>query len=143
MTEVQIEDFLNRIDQVSDESKALFGKMNANQMICHCTDFFRLAKGDKKALEDSTLSSKEIINIAKSGKTAPTPKGFGQVEGNGTLPNNLESDKLILKKHLLEFSKFPEEFDFALHPYFGKMDRKHWIKLATYHLDHHLKQFGV
>jgi len=143
MTEQQIKKITERIDCLDVKSEALFGQMNVNQMVCHCTDFFRMAKGEKKALEHTILSSSEIINIAKSGKTAPTPKGFGQIEGEGTLPTNLKKDKILLKEYLLAFSELSDQFNFALHPYFGKMNREKWVKLAIYHLDHHLKQFGV
>lgn len=143
MTEQQIKNLIERIDCLDAKSEALFGQMNVNQMVCHCTDFFRMAKGEKKALEYNILSSSEIINIAKSGKTAPTAKGFGQIEGDGTPPTNLKKDKILLKEYLLAFSELSDQFNFALHPYFGKMNREKWVKLAIYHLDHHLKQFGV
>jgi len=110
-------------------------------MVCHCTDFFRLALGHKMAEEYNVVDPKEIMALSLSGKTVPTPKGFGQIEGDGTLPTNLENDKIILKEFIFEFSKF--NGDFAEHPYFGMMDRKRWEELAAYHLNHHLKQFGV
>ena len=47
------------------------------------------------------------------------------------------------KEHILQFAKLDQDYEFAEHPYFGLMDRKRWIRLADYHLDHHLKQFGV
>jgi len=120
VSEEQIVHFFKRIDILGSEHKPLFGEMNVNQMICHCTDFFRLANGSKKAFEYGVVDPKSINSLAKSNKPIPTPKGFGQVEGDGTLPTNLENDKKILKEHILEFSKLP-----------------------IFHLDHHLKQFNV
>ncbi|NJB70508.1 hypothetical protein GGR42_000970 [Saonia flava] len=99
--------------------------------------------GTKKALEYRAIDPKEIILLARSGKTTPAPRGFGQIEGNGTLPTNLENDKKILKKHILQFSQFGKDKKFAEHPYFGIISRERWIELANYHLNHHLKQFGV
>lgn len=143
MSEEQIVHFFKRIDILGSEHKPLFGVMNVNQMICHCTDFFRLANGSKKAFEYGVVDPKSINSLAKSNKPIPTPKGFGQVEGDGTLPTNLENDKKILKEHILEFSKLPNNYRYALHPYFRQMDKKSWTKLAIFHLDHHLKQFNV
>jgi hypothetical protein len=117
--------------------------MNVNQMVCHCTDFFRMAKGTKKAEEYGVVDPKEIIELSRSGKTAPAAKGFGQIEGKGTLPIDLETDKKMLKEHISEFSNLDKEFEFAEHPYFGKMDRNRWIELAIYHTNHHLIQFNV
>ena len=54
--------------------------MNVHQMICHCPDFYRMANGSKEANEYGTLVPSEVLKIVKSGKTAPTPSGFGQVE---------------------------------------------------------------
>lgn len=137
----EIKGFYARIDELDVSSKPLFGQMNANQMVCHCADFFRLALGYKKAEEYGVVDPKEIIALSRSEKTAPTPKGFGQIEGNGTVPTDFGNDKMILKEFILEFSKF--NGDFEEHPYFGIMDRERWRELAIYHLNHHLKQFGV
>jgi len=142
-TEEQIQQFYERITKLNSSQKPLFGKMNANQMICHCSDFFRMAKGNKKAKEYGDVDPDKIIGLARSGKTAPTPRGFGQVEGEGTSPTHFLNDKKILKEYILEFSKLDKDFDFAEHPYFGKIERKRWIGLALYHLNHHLKQFDV
>lgn len=135
--------FYERIDKLEYLQKPLFGKMNANQMLCHCTDFFRMAKGAKKAEEYGVVDLDVIIGLARSGKTAPAPKGFGQVEGEGTLPTDFKNDKRILKEYISEFSKLNEDFKFAEHPYFGEIKRERWIELAIYHLNHHLKQFKV
>ena len=143
MNEQLTQQFIKRIDSLTSNQKPSFGKMNVNQMICHCADFFRMAKGLKIAEEYGQVNPDEIISLAKSGKTAPAPKGFGQVEGDGTLPTDLENDKRILKEHVLEFSKLSEDYNFAPHPYFGEIDSKHWRGLAIYHLDHHLGQFNV
>lgn len=143
MSEEEIQQFFKRINKLTAQHEPLFGTMNANQMICHCADFFRLAKGSKIALEYGQVNPNEIIALAKSGKPTPAPKGFGQVEGDGTLPTDFENDKKILKEHILEFSKLPDDFNFAQHPYFGHLDKKRWIGLAIYHLNHHLEQFDV
>lgn len=143
MTEEQIKQFFERIDKLTLEHQPLFGKMNVNQMICHCADFFRMAKGSKKAMEYGQVDPNEIISLAKSGKSAPAPKGFGQVEGDGTKPTRLENDKKILKEYIREFSKLPDEYNYAEHPYFGQLNKKRWTGLAIYHLNHHLGQFQL
>jgi len=143
VTEKQILQFFARIDNLTSGQKPLFGRMNVNQMICHCTDLFRMAKGTKKAREYGQVDPNEIILLAKSLKSTPTPKGFGQIEGEGTMPTDLENDKKILKDHILEFSELPEDYKYALHPYFGEINRKRWIGLVIYHLNHHLGQFNV
>ena len=143
LTEQQIQAFFERIDKLNSSVEPKFGRMNVNQMVCHCADFFRMAKGIKKAKEYGVADPEEIIRLARERKTSPTPKGFGQLEGDGTSPTNLEQDKNMLKKFILDFANLEEDFQFAEHPYFGFMNRKQWIDLAVYHLNHHLKQFRV
>lgn len=142
-TKDEIDRFFERIDRLDASRTPRFGKMHVNQMICHCTDFFRMAQGTKTAEEYGAVSPKTIVALARSGKSVPAPKGFGQVEGGGTLPTELGRDKKILKDHILKFSNLNPDFEFAKHPYFGKMTRSRWVDLARYHLNHHLNQFGV
>jgi hypothetical protein len=143
MTEEQVAIFFQRIDKLTLEHKASFGVMNVNQMICHCTDQLRVALGTKSLGDQGSFDPNEIINLAKAGQPVPTPKGLGQVEGDGTKPTNLENDKEILKNHIADFSKLPDDFNYFMHPYFGKIDKKRWINLVIYHLNHHLGQFNV
>ncbi len=112
-------------------------------MVCHCADFFRMVKGTKQAEVYGEVDAEEIKALARSGKPTPAPKGFGQVEGDGTKPTEFKRDKEVLKDFILEFSRFPEDYNFAIHPYFGTLDHKRWTGLAIYHLNHHLGQFGV
>ena len=142
-TNEQIQNFFIRVEKLNLDSTPKFGKMNVNQMVCHCSDFFRLALGTKKEFEYGVVDPKEIIELPLSGKTAPAPKGFGQVEGNGTLPTDLENDKRILKAYIVQFAQKDKDYEFAEHPYFGYLSHERWAELANYHLDHHLKQFGV
>jgi len=142
-TEEQVQQFYKRIDKLEASQKPLFGSMNANEMICHCTDFFRMAKGIKKAKEYGVVDPEEVLRLARSGKTAPVPKGFRLIKGEGTLPTNFKNDKSMLKEYIIDFSALDKDFEFAEHPYFGKMTRNEWIDLAMYHLNHHLKQFAV
>ncbi|WP_420602958.1 DUF1569 domain-containing protein [Flagellimonas sp.] len=142
-TEEVMQEFFLRIEELTIEQEPSFGKMNAHQMICHCTDFFRMAMGAKKALEYGNVDPNEIKAAARQGKTVQTPKGFGQVEGNGTKPTDFEEDKETLKKFILEFMQLPINHEFAPHPYFGNLTKEKWERLAIYHLNHHLEQFNV
>jgi hypothetical protein len=143
MTNDQAQEFFARIDKLTLEYKPRFGIMNVNQMVCHCTDQLRAIMGTKELLEFGKVSPEEIRALVKSGETVPAPKGLGQVEGDGTKPTNLEEDKMLLKKHILEFFELPEDFNCIPHPYFGQMNKKVWSRYVIHHLIHHLGQFGV
>lgn len=143
MTEKRVEDFFLRIDKLTLQHTPVFGKMNVHQMICHCTDLYRLAFGEKKAEEYGKVNPDEITALARAGKTVPTPKGFDQVEGKGTRPVDFAEDKATLKKYISRFAELPYDYKFSPHPYFGDMERQKWENLVNYHLNHHLKQFAV
>lgn len=112
-------------------------------MICHCADQIRLALGTLKAKEYGALSPKEVFAFANTSKTVPTPKGLGQVEGEGTKPTSFENDIMTLKQVMVDYTKLDNTFIFGQHPYFGQLGKEKWTSLTIYHLDHHLKQFSV
>ena len=143
MKDEEIEIIFQRLDKLRSDSSPLFGKMNAHQMICHCTDQMRLVLGTFRAEEYGRLKAEEVISLSKAGKTVPAAKGLGQVEGGGTKPTIFENDIAILKQHVLDFSKLDEDFEFGIHPYFGNMNKEKWIRLTLYHLNHHFSQFGI
>lgn len=143
MTREQIANFLQRIDKLTLDNKGTFGVMTVNQMVCHCTDQLRVALGTLTLGDQGEVDPNEIINLARTGRPVPTPRGMGQFEGDGTKPTNFDDDKEILKRYIEDFSMLPDDFDFAPHPYFGKIDKKRWVNLVIYHLNHHLCQFNV
>lgn len=143
MTTEQVATFLQRIDKLTSNHKGSFGAMNVNQMVCHCTDQLRIAMGKITLGDQGVFNLREIIDSARAGHSVLTPKGLGQVEGDGTSPTTFEHDKETLRNYILDFSKLPNDFDYYPHPYFGKIDRNQWTNLVIYHLNHHLKQFNV
>ena len=143
MTEEQQQYFYNRIDQLTEQHQAKFGEMTVQQVVPHCTDQFRMALGEKLADEYGQVDPKEIMAKAQKGENVPTPKGFGQTEGDGTPPSDFEQDKALLKTRIKQFRELPENYPFHPHPYFGEYDKNKWSKIIIYHLNHHLDQFGV
>ena len=144
MTTEEVRSFLNRIDQLTPDKKAKFGKMNVHQMVCHCADQIRLALGTLRADDDYIKIDPDTVKaMARAKETVPTPKGLDQVAGGGTPPTTFENDRALLKNQLHEFLKMPEDIDYPPHPYFGAFDKKRWINLTRYHLNHHLSQFYV
>ncbi|MEQ8924745.1 MAG: hypothetical protein RLO81_02965 [Fulvivirga sp.] len=143
MSEEDQKSFFERIDKLTLNNKAKFGKMNVHHVLPHCADQIRMALGTKKSLEYGKVDPKKILSLVKTGKPVPTPKGFGQVEGHGTPPTTLEGDKIILKEYIIKFSQLENSFKFHPNTYFGDIPREKWTSLIKYHLNHHLDQFGV
>lgn len=135
--------YFSRIDKLKTDSAPRFGKMDVSQMLCHCADQIRIITGELKIDVDKSINPDEVISLAKAGKPVQTPKGMDQVKGEGTNPTDFENDKAILKKLITKYTELPNDFEFGIHPIFGKIDKNQWHKLVLYHLNHHLSQFGV
>ena len=138
-----------RINQLTPESKAAWGKMNVNQMICHCTDGLRGCLGELDgAVDQSTFLTRSLLKwlvlyIMPIPKDVPTSKRVDQVNGSGTKPVDFESDRQTLLEFIEKTVSKPDDFAWSPHFKFGAMNRKQWGILCCKHIDHHLKQFGV
>lgn len=143
------ENIVNRINQLNGMESAGWGKMNANQMVCHVTDQFRVALGEFGQPEkDADFMGRTVIkflvlNVISIPKNVPTSPKIDQAEGKGTPPTDFESDKKTLLGYIERFYSTPEDFAWTPHFKFGKLSKKEWAILAHKHLDHHLKQFGA
>lgn len=137
---------LDRLDKLSPESPALWGRMNASQMICHLADQIRLATGDIPTRDQSNFFTRTVLKhglmlMAKTPKgKAPTAPEIDQVRQAGTPPTTWENDLALLRQLLERIAKDPEPF--APHPLFGQMTRKQWGRMVYIHMDHHISQFG-
>lgn len=134
-----------RINKLTPESKALWGKMNAAQMCRHCAIAIDIAfgKGDLKVNFLMKLLGKmlkkKVFYGGEMGKNSPTAKEF-------IITENLDLEKT--KAELItNFSRFASEGKSVIktinHPFWGKMTYEDWDALMWKHTDHHLKQFGV
>lgn len=129
LNEEQIQIFQSRIDKLYHSKRPLFGKLNANQMLCQCIQFFTMANRNAESDMQGPIQCSE----------APVPKQ----NDIRVIAKDFQETKKILKRQLKEFAHLPRDFDFAEHPYFGKIKREFWIQLAVYHLNHHLKLFDI
>lgn len=142
MTVEKKDEFIKRIKSVSSDDKALFGRMDVCQMICHCTDQLRMSFGELPGVRIQPVDLEKIREMAMKKETVPTPDGLDQIAGDGTKPTSLEQDKETLIAYLNRFSGCDESFQFSFHPYFGECDITRWDWLVNHHLNHHLGQFG-
>lgn len=136
----------NRIISLNENPKRLWGKMNANEMVCHCSDQIKMAVGQipTKYVGNFFLETlaKQLILLgmpAPKGKVETVPElkqGIG-----GTKPTAFEDDKKTLLSLVKDFKNIVEQNPNQVHPAFGKMNTKQWARLCYIHLDHHLKQF--
>ncbi len=139
-------EFENRINQLTSESKALWGKMNVAQMLAHCNVAYEMTYEDihpkpnafvriilKLLVKNSVVNEKPY---PKNNHTAPqfiikNERNF-DVEKNRLL-------SYLNKTHKLGESNFEGKESLS----FGKLSAAEWNNMFAKHLDHHLSQFGV
>jgi hypothetical protein len=139
-------EILGRIDKLTPNSKALWGKMNVNQNLRHLTLSFDIATGKL----DPTISKvpplpKWLFKIFLLNAKPPKEKAETFTElnvvANNINPDDFETERENLKKATEAFYNSPSfapENKIA-----GKFNKDDWGKLSYNHMDHHLRQFGV
>lgn len=141
------ESILRRIHDLKSDSKAQFGKMNVNQMLCHTADQLRMAMSFIEIpLQGNRISRYFKKQMALTLDNIPPEKMETLDEINpqkdGTPPISFEDDKVNLIKLLDLFVNNEEHYTLQHHPMFGDLDKDEWGRLIYVHLNHHLKQFG-
>jgi hypothetical protein len=141
-------DLLGRLQRIRPETRALWGRMNSHQMVCHLNDSFGLAMGDKTASESINVFTRTLMKWVALYAPLPWPKGVptrAEMDqlGGGTRPVEFSRDKAALAAAIERFAQEPNTLGFARHPIFGELTRWEWIRWGYLHADHHFRQFGV
>jgi len=117
-------------------------------MVCHLTDAFHCATGDKTAVEASNFMQRTLIKWIALRVPIPWPQGvptrpeFDQfIDGNP--PTDFELDRAKLICVIARFTDKPRDFEFHPHPIFRHLSEADWMRWGWLHCDHHLRQFGV
>ena len=135
-----------RLNSVTPLSEKVWGRMEVNQMVVHLKDQLDIALGNKMAKAQGPAIFRTVIGrwLAlyivpwRRGKE-PTPTEM-DVFKNGRVITDFESDKHLLLIRSNEFFSAP---GYSPHPFFGKLNKKDWGRLAWKHFNHHLLQFGA
>ena len=137
---------IERINSLTPETQALWGKMDVAQMLAHCNVAYELVYTDKHP-KPKGFQKFMIKLFAKNLVVGPKP----YKKNSRTAPmfliadeRDFEKEKNRLVDHLqktqeLGASHFNDKESHA----FGKLSTQEWNTLFSKHLDHHLKQFGV
>ncbi|MCF8414367.1 MAG: DUF1569 domain-containing protein [Melioribacteraceae bacterium] len=135
----------DRLNKLSKDQKAHWGKMNVQEAVCHMADQIRLGVGEIKTADEKVLPAivKHLVLLG-----VPAPKGkvetFPELKQGvkGTKPTGLNED---IKTLISLIENFDSSFGNAAsrkHAAFGDLSKSQWGRLCYIHLDHHLKQFG-
>ncbi len=131
-----------RVDTLSENSKAQWGKMNVYQMIKHCIlcEEMYLGKTQYKRTFLSFLLGRIALNhLMKDEKpkkrNSPTKQEFVITDNTG----NFLEDKMKWISLIKEYDNYSNQT--FVHWFFGKMTKEQ-VGVSVYkHIDHHLRQF--
>jgi hypothetical protein len=134
---------ITRINKLTPQSKAQWGKMTLAQMLAHLQMPIGVADGThkiKRTLMGRLLGPmvKPIVYNEKPFKRSlPTDPSFVMIKSE----KDFEKEKQKLLEMVNNFTE--KNIVNEVHPFFGKMTKEQWSKGTWKHLDHHLLQFGV
>jgi len=137
---------IDRINKLTPETQAQWGKMNVAQMLAHCSVTYEMVFEDKHA--KPTGIKKMLLKLFVKG-VVTSEKPYGK---NGrTAPQFIIADKREFeheKSRLTSYIKRVQElgeahFEGKESNSFGNLTATEWNNSFYKHLDHHLTQFGV
>lgn len=139
------EELLRRVAVVRSDSQRRWGRMSAPQMICHLSDTFRSALGERYVSPNTNFLKRTLMKRWALWVPVPWPHWVkarpevDQLQG-GTKPVEFASDVQQLR---VLFERYCGASEFSPHPMLGPMSRTERMRWAYLHMDHHLRQFGA
>jgi hydroxymethylglutaryl-CoA reductase len=147
-------DFLNfdvikvKLYTLNENSKPIFGSMNAQQMIEHLSAVTQIANLnwnlDVYVSDEKTARRKPFLNTENELQTGfkasflsdePIGLNFSSI--------HLAIDDLLHQLELFVKVFTEDEHKTVVHPFFGSLDFEAWKKFQVKHFTHHFKQFGL
>lgn len=138
------EELVKRINSLSQQSNAQWGKMNVFQMLKHCTLSEEMILGKikiKRVLPGRLFGRMILKKLLKDnspfGKNSPTSSILKTTGESG----DIEQQKKEWINRIEQYDNYNNPN--FIHPFFGPMTKKEIGFFAYKHTDHHLRQFGA
>jgi hypothetical protein len=138
------QEILERFARITPAARPGWGKMNAIEMVRHCTLALDMMVGaaavtPRNGLLRNPLLRYLIIHVLPWPNGAPTGRELITTGYKG----KWESDTAALRRSLEAVASRGVNGKFEEHPAFGQLSGKSLGVLVWRHLDHHLRQFGI
>jgi uncharacterized protein DUF1569 len=134
----------DRVGRLTPDRPRQWGRMSAQQMVCHLSESLKMALGDlqvaPKRLPIRYPPLKQlVIYVAPFPKSAPTAPELVIA----ATPQPWGDDVATLQALIERFTARGSASTWPDHPAFGALSPRAWGVLVFRHCDHHLRQFGV
>jgi len=142
----QLDTVINRINTLSPDTQALWGKMSVDQMLAHVNVAYNMAYDESlpkakgiKLFFLKLLIKNQVVGdkpYPKNGRTAP--------EFIITDQRDFDAEKSKLIAYLNQTHQHGKAyFEGKESVSLGSLSASEWNNMFSKHLDHHLRQFGV
>lgn len=140
------DEVIQRINNLKPDTKPVWGKMNASQMLAHCNvpyefvfDNIHKKPGALMKFIIKLVAKNKIVGEEAFGRNLKTGPQFIIADSK-----NFESEKLRLINYINKTQQLGEnEFENKESATLGVLTKTEWNNMFYKHLDHHLTQFGV
>ena len=136
---------LSRLETLSPGSARQWGKMNASQMLAHCSAALERGTGDSPARQMligkilGPFFRKSLLGDRPFSRNSPTDPAFVVSD-----QRDFDREKARLSSLVTRFcERGPAEAGKYVHSFLGRMSGAEWGTFMYKHLDHHLRQFGA
>ena len=140
-----VDEVVSRIDKLQPNSERQWGKMDAAQMMAHCSITLDIASGRTNL--PRIFIGRIIAPFVKSSYTNDKPFAKNGPTGKELVVadrRDFAREREQLKVKVRQFHEGGEaRCTRHPHPFFGALTPTAWSRGMYKHLDHHLRQFGV
>ena len=142
---VAVNEVISRIDRLQPTTQRQWGKMDAAQMMAHCSAALDMACGQinpPRVLIGRLIGPfvKPIYTNEKPfSKNSPTDKKLVVSDQRDFLREQERLKRCVRQFHQVGEVKCTRH----PHPFFGALTPQDWSRGMYKHLDHHLRQFGA
>lgn len=140
------DEVIGRINKLSPDTAAQWGKMNVSQMMAHCNVTYEMVYDNKHPKPNAFM--RFILKILVKGKVV---SDIPYKKGEQTAPvfiikdeKNFETERARLIGYISKTQELGEQaFEGKESLSFGVLTLNEWNNMFYKHLNHHLTQFGV
>ena len=135
------ERLIERIQTLTENSKAQWGKMNVYQMLKHCTKWEEMLLERKQYRQSligrlfGKMALRDMLKDEPMRPNLPTVPSF-KVRDNGDVEAAKSEWIDLIRQHDKQKNRG------FVHPFFGKLTAEEAGQMSYKHIDHHLRQFN-